>query len=139
MVEHIARTPVDELSLLVGSGASALHDYADGNDLRPVVCDAPAAKSYGEQETFQQDTTDTAFIIARLRAVRPDIALSTDFIVGFPGETEREFEATMQLARDVNFASAFSFKYSARPGTPAAAEPCPFPRSSSQMRFARGE
>jgi DNA-directed DNA polymerase III PolC len=69
MVEHIARTPVDELSLLVGSGASALHDYALGNDLRPVVCDAPAAKSYGEQETFQQDTTDTAFITARLRAM----------------------------------------------------------------------
>ncbi|MFN0080861.1 MAG: DNA polymerase III subunit alpha [Prosthecobacter sp.] len=69
MVEHIARTPVDELSLLVGSGAAALHDYALGNDLRPVVCDAPAAKSYGEQETFQQDTTDTAFIIARLRGM----------------------------------------------------------------------
>ncbi len=69
MVEHIARTPVDELSLLVGSGAPALHDYALGNDLRPVVCDAPAAKSYGEQETFAQDTTDTAFIIARLRAM----------------------------------------------------------------------
>ncbi|HRH98572.1 MAG TPA: PHP domain-containing protein, partial [Prosthecobacter sp.] len=69
MVEHIARTPVDELSLLVGSGASALRDYALGNDLRPVVCDAPAAKSYGEQETFNQDTTDTTFIIARLRAM----------------------------------------------------------------------
>jgi tRNA-2-methylthio-N6-dimethylallyladenosine synthase len=59
-------------------------------------------------------------IIARLRSIRPDIALSTDIIVGFPGETEREFEATMQLVRDVTFASAFSFKYSARPGTPAA-------------------
>ncbi len=68
-VEHIARTPVDELSLLVGSSAPVLHDYALGNDLRPVVCDAPAAKSYGEQETFNQDTTDTVFIIARLRAM----------------------------------------------------------------------
>jgi DNA-directed DNA polymerase III PolC len=68
-VEHIARTPVDELSLLVGGGAAVLHDYALGNDLRPVICDAPAAKSYGEQETFGQDTTDTAFIIARLRAM----------------------------------------------------------------------
>lgn len=67
---------------------------------------------------------DAAFyldIIARLRKVRPDIALSTDFIVGFPGETEKEFEATMQIVRDVNFASAYSFKYSSRPGTPAAA------------------
>lgn len=59
-------------------------------------------------------------IVARVRAVRPDVALSTDFIVGFPGETEKEFEATMQLVRDVTFASAFSFKYSPRPGTPAA-------------------
>lgn len=68
-IEHIAHTPVDELSLLVGSGAPALHEYSLGNDLRPVVCEAPAAKSYGEQETFSQDTTDTAFIIARLRAM----------------------------------------------------------------------
>ncbi len=68
-VEHIAQTPVDELSLLVGTGAPALREYALGNDLRPVVCDAPAAKSYGEQETFAQDTTDTVFITARLRAM----------------------------------------------------------------------
>ena len=61
------------------------------------------------------------YIIERLRAARPDIALSTDFIVGFPGETEKEFEATLQLVLDVGFASAYSFKYSARPGTPAAA------------------
>lgn len=59
-------------------------------------------------------------IISRVRAVRPDLALSSDFIVGFPGETEKEFEATMQLVRDLTFASAFSFKYSPRPGTPAA-------------------
>jgi tRNA-2-methylthio-N6-dimethylallyladenosine synthase len=58
-------------------------------------------------------------IIEHLRAVRPDVALSTDFIVGFPGETEKDFEATMQLVRDVTFASAYSFKYSPRPGTPA--------------------
>lgn len=59
-------------------------------------------------------------IIARVRATRPDIALSTDIIVGFPGETEKEFEATMQLVDDITFAAAFSFKYSQRPGTPAA-------------------
>ncbi len=59
-------------------------------------------------------------IIARLRRVRPDIALSSDFIVGFPGETEAHFEETMQLVRDIGYASAYSFKYSARPGTPAA-------------------
>ena len=60
-------------------------------------------------------------IVARLRKVRPDIALSTDIIVGFPGESEKDFEATLALVRDVGFASAYSFKYSARPGTPAAA------------------
>jgi len=59
-------------------------------------------------------------IIERLRKARPDIAFSSDFIVGFPGESDQDFEDTMQLVRDVNFASCYSFKYSARPGTPAA-------------------
>jgi tRNA-2-methylthio-N6-dimethylallyladenosine synthase len=59
-------------------------------------------------------------IIEKLRAARPDIALSSDFIVGFPGETESAFEETLALVRTVGFASAFSFKYSPRPGTPAA-------------------
>jgi len=58
--------------------------------------------------------------IRRLREVRPDISLSSDFIVGFPGETDRDFEATMQLIADVGFDQSFSFIYSARPGTPAA-------------------
>jgi tRNA-2-methylthio-N6-dimethylallyladenosine synthase len=59
-------------------------------------------------------------IIARMREARPDLALSSDFIVGFPGETDSEFEETMDLVERVGFASAYSFKYSARPGTPAA-------------------
>jgi tRNA-2-methylthio-N6-dimethylallyladenosine synthase len=59
-------------------------------------------------------------IVERLRAARPDLALSSDFIVGFPGETERDFEATLGLVEEIGFAQAFSFKYSARPGTPAA-------------------
>ncbi|QJR09345.1 tRNA-2-methylthio-N(6)-dimethylallyladenosine synthase [Usitatibacter rugosus] len=58
-------------------------------------------------------------IIRRLRAARPDISLSTDFIVGFPGETEADFEQTMALVEDVRFDGAFSFIYSPRPGTPA--------------------
>ena len=58
-------------------------------------------------------------ILERLRAARKDIALSSDFIVGFPGESERDFEATMDLVRSVGFAMAYSFKYSIRPGTPA--------------------
>jgi tRNA-2-methylthio-N6-dimethylallyladenosine synthase len=60
-------------------------------------------------------------LIERIRAGRPDLALSTDVIVGFPGETDADFEDTLSLVRRVGFAQAFSFKYSARPGTPAAA------------------
>jgi tRNA-2-methylthio-N6-dimethylallyladenosine synthase len=60
-------------------------------------------------------------ILERVRAARPDMAISGDFIVGFPGETEEEFEATLEIVRAVNYAQAYSFKYSPRPGTPAAA------------------
>jgi tRNA-2-methylthio-N6-dimethylallyladenosine synthase len=59
-------------------------------------------------------------LITRIRAARADIALSTDIIVGFPGETNEDFEATLDIVRKVRFAQAYSFKYSARPGTPAA-------------------
>jgi tRNA-2-methylthio-N6-dimethylallyladenosine synthase len=62
-------------------------------------------------------------LIERIRAARPDIVLSSDFIVGFPGETDRDFEDTLDLIRAVGFGAAFSFKYSARPGTPAAEKP----------------
>jgi tRNA-2-methylthio-N6-dimethylallyladenosine synthase len=59
-------------------------------------------------------------VLAKFKKAQPDIALSSDFIVGFPGETDEDFEQTMELVREVGFASAYSFKYSARPGTPAA-------------------
>lgn len=61
-------------------------------------------------------------IMDRLRAVRPDIALSSDFIVGFPGESDKDFDDTLDLVRRVKYAQAYSFKYSPRPGTPAAAQ-----------------
>jgi tRNA-2-methylthio-N6-dimethylallyladenosine synthase len=60
-------------------------------------------------------------IVEKVRAARPDIALASDFIVGFPGETDADFEATLQLVREVGFSNAYAFKYSRRPGTPAAA------------------
>ncbi len=63
---------------------------------------------------------DYRALIARIRAARPDIALSTDIIVGFPGESDEDFEATLALVSEIGFAHAFSFKYSPRPGTPAA-------------------
>ena len=62
-------------------------------------------------------------LIERFRAARPDILLTSDFIVGFPGETDADFEATLALIRQVGFGMAYSFKYSARPGTPAAEKP----------------
>ena len=62
-------------------------------------------------------------IVARVRAARPDTAFSSDFIVGYPGETDADFEATLALVDAVGFASAYAFKYSARPGTPAADAP----------------
>src|SRR3546814_5262985 len=58
--------------------------------------------------------------VDRLRTVRPDIAMASDFIVGFPEESDADFAETMRLARDIGYAQAYSFKYSARPGTPAA-------------------
>ncbi len=63
---------------------------------------------------------DYLAIVARARAARPDLALSSDFIVGYPGETDADFEATLELVRAVGFASSYAFKYSSRPGTPAA-------------------
>ena len=74
--------------------------------------------------------------IRRLRAVRPDISLSTDIIVGFPGETERDFQATMDLVAEMGFDQSFSFVYSARPGTPAAAYPDDVSREEKLERLA---
>ncbi len=62
-------------------------------------------------------------LVARLRQARPDLALSSDFIVGFPGETDADFEQTLALIEEIGFVQAYSFKYSPRPGTPAAALP----------------
>ena len=73
--------------------------------------------------------------IRKLRAVRPDISISSDFIIGFPGETERDFEATLDLVRDVGFDQSFSFIYSRRPGTPAASLPDEVPHEVKQERL----
>ena len=76
-------------------------------------------------------------IIRRLRAARPDITITSDFIVGFPGETEREFEQTMTLIEDVGFDHSFSFIYSPRPGTPAADLPDETPQAVKLARLQR--
>jgi tRNA-2-methylthio-N6-dimethylallyladenosine synthase len=74
--------------------------------------------------------------IAALRAVRPHLSLSSDFIIGFPGETEEDFAATLDLIKTVGFDQSFSFVFSARPGTPAAALPDPVPQSEKEARLA---
>ena len=76
-------------------------------------------------------------IIRRLRAARPDISISSDFIVGFPGETERDFEATMKLIAEIGFDDSYSFLYSPRPGTPAAELADDTPQQVKQERLAR--
>jgi tRNA-2-methylthio-N6-dimethylallyladenosine synthase len=76
-------------------------------------------------KAMNRDHTAESYVrlVERIRAARPDIAMSGDFIVGFPGERDGDFEKTLELVREVGFASAFSFKYSRRPGTPASAMP----------------
>jgi tRNA-2-methylthio-N6-dimethylallyladenosine synthase len=76
-------------------------------------------------------------LIKKIRSRRPDIAISGDFIVGFPGEREADFEATLGLVREVGYASAFSFKYSRRPGTPASAMPGQVAEAVKEERLQR--
>jgi tRNA-2-methylthio-N6-dimethylallyladenosine synthase len=76
-------------------------------------------------------------IIEKVRAVMPDAAISTDIIVGFPGETEEDFEQTLHVVREARFAQAFTFQYSKRPGTPAAEMPDQLPKAVVQERYER--
>ena len=80
---------------------------------------------------------DYLALVARLRAARPDLALSSDFIVGYPGERDEDFEATLALVRQVGFAQAYAFKYSPRPGTPAASAPDQVDEAVKGDRLAR--
>ena len=83
-------------------------------------------------------TADTYLaILGKMRAACPDVAISGDFIVGFPGENEEDFEATLQMVDAVRYASAYSFKYSARPGTPAATMEGQIPREIMDDRLQR--
>jgi tRNA-2-methylthio-N6-dimethylallyladenosine synthase len=84
----------------------------------------------------QHDGETYRRLVEKLRAARPDLALSSDFIVGFPGESDAEFRATLDLVRAIGFASAYSFKYSARPGTPAATMDAQVPEDVKEARLA---
>ena len=108
------------------------HPNDMGDDLIAAHADLPALMPYlhlpvqsGSDRILaamnrKHTGDDYRRLIARVRAARADVALSSDFIVGFPGETDAEFEDTMRLVSEIGFASAYSFKYSPRPGTPAA-------------------
>lgn len=85
----------------------------------------------------QHSAADYLAIIDSLRKARPDLALSSDFIVGHPGETDADFEATLDLVRAVGYAQAYSFKYSPRPGTPASAMEDAVPEDVKSERLAR--
>ena len=82
-------------------------------------------------------TLEYKSIVRRLRAARPALSLTSDFIVGFPGETDADFELTMALAAEVGFDGAFTFAYSPRPGTPAAELPDQVPAELKQARLER--
>ncbi len=82
-------------------------------------------------------TLEYKYKVRRLRKVRPDLSLSSDFIIGFPGETESDFQATMQLIEEIGFDHSFSFIYSQRPGTPAADIPDEVPITVKKQRLAQ--
>jgi tRNA-2-methylthio-N6-dimethylallyladenosine synthase len=88
------------------------------------------------REMNRQHTADDYLrLVERIRTARSDLALSSDFIVGFPGESDEDFEATLALVRRVGYAQAYSFKYSARPGTPAAAAKGQIPDEVKDVRL----
>jgi tRNA-2-methylthio-N6-dimethylallyladenosine synthase len=127
LIRHLAA--IDGLERLRYT-TSHPHDMSD--DLIAVHCDTPKLMPYlhlpfqagSDRILAAMNRKHTAAhyiaLIGRVRAARADIALSTDIIVGFPGETDADFEATLDVVRTIGFAQAYSFKYSPRPGTPAA-------------------
>ena len=115
-----------------------IHAYADVPELVSFLHLPVQSGSDRVLATMKRGHTALEYkhIIRKLRAVRPDIAISSDFIVGFPGETEADFAATMKLIDDIDFDQSFSFIYSARPGTPAADLPDSTPVEVKKQRLA---
>ena len=113
--------------------------HADEAKLMPYLHLPPQAGSDRVLERMNRGHTAAQYLatIARLRRARPDLALSGDFIVGFPGEREDDFAATLRLVREVGYASAYAFKFSARPGTPAALMDDQVPEAAKEERLER--
>jgi tRNA-2-methylthio-N6-dimethylallyladenosine synthase len=125
------------------------HPRDMGDDLIAAHCDLPKLMPYlhlpvqsGSDRILRgmnrkHRRVDYFRLVERLRKARPDLALSGDFIVGFPGETDADFDDTLRLVETVGYASAFSFKYSPRPGTPAATADAQVPEPVKAERLAR--
>lgn len=123
------------------------HPLEFGDDLIAVYEDTPELVSFlhlpvqsgSDRILTMMKRPHTAIeyksIIRKLRKARPDIQISSDFIVGFPGETDKDFQDTMKLIRDVNFDMSFSFIFSPRPGTPAADYPCDLSEETKKQRL----
>ncbi len=142
LIRHLARvTGVERLryttSHPLDMGDDLIAAHGDVQELMPFLHLPVQSGSDRLLRAMNRGHTrdDYLRIVERIRASRPDIALSSDFIVGFPGETDADFEATMELVRTVDFAQAFSFKYSARPGTPASAAPGHVPEDVKSERL----
>lgn len=118
---------------------SLLHAHATLPQLAPFIHLPAQAGSDPILKAMNRPYTRADYLMAidKLRTVRPDIAFSSDFIVGFPGETEEDFQETLSLVKSVTYAQAYAFKYSPRPGTPAASLPDQVPESAKEERLAR--
>jgi tRNA-2-methylthio-N6-dimethylallyladenosine synthase len=127
LIRHLAATPgVERLRYTTSHPRDMSEDliaaHADEPKLMPYLHLPFQAGADRILAAMNRKHTAAEYVrlVDRIRRARPDIALSTDIIVGFPGETEQEFQATLDVVADVQFAQAYSFKYSPRPGTPAA-------------------
>jgi tRNA-2-methylthio-N6-dimethylallyladenosine synthase len=130
LVRRLARIPgLDRIRYTTSHprdmGDDLIEAHGELPELMPYLHLPVQAGSDKILKAMNRDHTAESYVrlIEKIRAARPDIAMSGDFIVGFPGERDGDFEKTLELVREVGFASAFSFKYSRRPGTPASAMP----------------
>jgi len=148
LMRRIARVPgIERLRYMTSHPRDMLSPVCD--DLIAAHGDLPALMPYvhlpvqaGSDRILaamnrKHTRKDYMTAIARLKNARPDIAFTSDFIVGFPGETEEDFRETLALAEEVNFATAYTFMYSARPGTPAAALEDQVPDAEKYERLQR--
>jgi len=144
LIAHLARIPGLERLRYMTSHPRDMDDeliaaHAREGKLMPYLHLPVQSGSDAVLEAMNRGHTadDYRRLVARIRTARPDIALSSDFIVGFPGESDEDFDATLALVREIGFAQSYSFKYSVRPGTPAAAARKQIPDDVKAERLAR--